>query len=232
MQISRPFILEKKHEETDDVTSLFLRTKTPEPFVFTAGQYVNISPIAGAHGKSYTISSAPGEGLIRITIKRKGKISAALMDLAIESEIALDGPYGYFFPEEEQDSLVYIAGGIGITPFVSMLNHAAKQGIPCNATLLYSNKTKADVVFREELEKLTTTDKSLSVVHFLTRSKETAVIPVEYKRIDAKLLKKHIGGSKNKWYYICGPIQFVTDIWNMLRGMNIPEDHIFTESFF
>src|ERR1035437_4020521 len=109
-QNNREFILVNKKNEAESITSLFFKTAYDLDYDYLAGQYVNIKPLSdSSHSKSYTISSYPYEKLVCLTIKRIGNTSSALIDFPIGGRLIFDGPYGNFYPGEDNNGLVMIA---------------------------------------------------------------------------------------------------------------------------
>lgn len=232
MQNNIEFILIKKQDELNGVVSLYFKTVIGLKYEFKSGQYVDIKPesITG-HGKSYTISSAPSEDLVRITIKRKGAVSSAIIDLNIGEKIFFEGPYGVFYPEETMKSVVMLAGGIGITPFFSVIKDKIESSDKTNFTLLYSNKTKSDIVFNDDLSQMEKDNANLKIVHCITQ--ESVVDGLcEKSRINQEIVNKYAPASDDRHYYICGSISFVSDMWRLVKSVGVPEDNIYTESFY
>lgn len=230
---NREFILIDKKNEADNVTSLYFKTVDGLVFSFKPGQYINVKPrsISG-HGKSYTISSSPSEKLLCLTIKRKGTVSSALIDMAIGEKITFDGPYGFFYPEDYEQDVVMIAGGIGSTPFYSVIKAKVADSISGKVHFFYSNKTLSDVTFFDDFNKIAKENKWLNIIHCLTQDKTKYSAVKEYSRIDKKMLKKHLVSLGEKKYFICGSIAFVNDLWKLLKNEGVLEENIFTESFF
>jgi ferredoxin-NADP reductase len=230
---NREFVLISKKNEAENITALSFRPVDNLDYKFIPGQYVNIKPqtISG-HGKSYTISSLPTEKNIVITIKRKGEVSSAILDTSIGDKLFFDGPYGYFYPEGNSGDLVMLAGGIGITPFYSIIKDRLKSKSKNNIILFYSNKTLKETPFLAELKNLEKDNLSLKVVNVLTQEDIKNPLIQEYSRINEKMLKKYINIFEDKRYYICGSIQFVNAMWKLLKAIGVSEDLIFTESFY
>lgn len=231
-QNNREFIFVNKRIEANDVTSLFFKTADGLPYEYKAGQYINVRPVSiSGHGKSYTISSSPSEELLCLTVKRKGTVSSALIDLKVEEKIIFDGPYGFFYPEDYNNDIVMIASGIGITPFFSVIKDRVEKVKTSNMYLYYSNKKLEDITFFDELNKMCNDNQWLKIIYTLTQDKTKYLLIDEYQRLDKKLFKKYTSLS-NKKYYICGSISFVNDMWKLLKSEGILEENIFTESFF
>jgi len=229
MQNNTEFVLVKKESESSDVTSLFFKTAGGEKYEFLAGQYVDIvPPNIDGHGKSYTISSSPNDELVRITIKRQGAVSSALIEMGVGQKVSFEGPYGVFYPEENMKDVVMLAGGIGITPFVSVIKDHHDSKKDTKFILLYSNKTKSDATFAKKLTEIENNNNNLKTIYFTTQDKTGD----ENSRISADLVQKHVPDIQDKKFYICGSISFVRDVWKMLKSVEVPEENIYTESFY
>lgn len=229
----REFVLVDKKPEAANVTSLFFKPTDGPGYDYRPGQYVDIKPSSVyGHGKSYTISSIPSDELVSLTIKKSGTISSAMLDMQINDKVIFDGPHGNFYPENSTDNIVMLAGGIGVTPFFSIINNMIKSGSGTKITLIYSNKTKDDITFFDSLNKLACSSPNLEIVYCLTQEKMTDPNINEFKRIDTDIINRYAPYLKNTNYYICGSIKFTSDMWRTLKSMNIDEDDIFTEAFF
>lgn len=229
----REFVLVNKKDEAENIVSLFFKPVDNLEYKFIPGQYVNIKPSSiSLHGKSYTISSIPGEEYVCLTIKRKGEVSSAIIDLEGGEKLFFDGPYGYFYPEKNSGDLVMLAGGIGVTTFYSIIKDRLKSNIRNNITVFYSNKTLKSTPFLNELKNLEKNNLSLKVINILTQENTKNPLIQEYSRINEKILKKYLGLLENKNYYICGSIQFVNAMWKLLKEAGVSEELIFTESFY
>lgn len=227
------FILVDKKEEASDVISLFFKTVDNSKYEFIPGQYVGVKPpFVKGHGKCYTISSIPSEKAVSLTIKRKGEVSSALIDMCVGDKVTFDGPYGNFYPEESMSDVVMIAGGIGVTPFYSAIKSKLESDIKTKITLIYSNKTKNDIVFYDSLNELSKDNPLLDIIYCLTQEKTNDPLINEYVRIDNDMLNRYVAPNKNRCYYICGSISFVDSIWKALKEIGVLEDAIFTESFY
>lgn len=229
----REFVLVDKKPEATDVVSLLFKPVDNLNYDFIPGQYIDATPpsILG-HGKSYTISSIPSDKLITLTIKKSGNTSSAMIDMPIGSTTVFDGPYGNFYPDKKMDSIVMIAGGIGITPFFSIIKNMIESGDNAKITLIYCNKTKKDITFFDRLNSLMDDNPSLKVIFCLTQEKVTDLTINENGRIDETIISKYISRLKDSNYYICGSIGFVGNMWQTLKSMSVNEDDIFTEAFF
>lgn len=228
------FILVDKTQESDNVFSLFFQNVEGSKYEFISGQYVDARPAhVKGHGKCYTISSIPSDEFVSLTIKKKGEMSSALTDMIVGDKAIFNGPYGNFCANQNGiGDIVMIAGGIGITPFYSFIRNALNSGSNTKLTLIYSNKTKNDIVFYDNLNELSKSNSLLEVVYCLTQEKTTDPLVNEYTRIDEDILNRYAMPNKDKSYYICGSIGFVDSIWKALKEIGVLEESIFTESFY
>ncbi|MHB9019689.1 MAG: ferredoxin--NADP reductase [Minisyncoccota bacterium] len=230
---NREFILVSKKDEAENIVSLFFKSVDGLDFNFIAGQYVSVRVLSIAgHSKCYTISSSPNKKLICLTVKKQGVFSSALIDLKIGDKAFFEGPYGRFYPEENCEDMVFIAGGIGVTPFFSIIKDRFNSNKKPKISLLYSNKNISGIAFFDELNELAKNKVINNLVYFLTQEKNKQPLIKEYARINKELIKKHLGYLEKRNYYICGSIQFVNTIWKDLKESGVPEENIFTESFY
>lgn len=226
------FIVVDIKKETDDTVTIFL-SSAGEKLSYRAGQYVALyfDEKESSQGKFYTISSSPAEKYVALSVKKIGQFSSLIHDLKVNDTIFLSGPFGYFYPETEENSLVFLAAGIGVTPFLSIVKDYADRDIKREIDLYYTNKTLKDIAFFQEVNKLA--KKCILRIHYyLTRDTTKHELISGYERIKAVDIKRDLGALNKRDYYICGPISFVTDMRKQLLALKVKEKNIFTESFF
>lgn len=229
------FILKEKIKEANDIITLKFLPLKGKIFSFRAGQFIIIKLInheLSNLSRAYTISSSPHENFLSITVKKIGKISEALHNLKIGDKVELSDPQGFFYPQDNTKDLIFLAGGIGISPFYSIIKDHLQKNLNKKIHLFYSNKTKNDIAFFEELEKLSSTSNNLKIIYFLTKEKIKHSRIKEFKRISSIKLKKYLTDLNKKHYLICGPVGFVNDIWKELKKNGVKEENIFTEAFY
>ncbi|HEX3873396.1 MAG TPA: ferredoxin reductase [Solirubrobacteraceae bacterium] len=203
-----------------------------------AGQHVDVRLTAedGYQAqRSYSIASAPADGRLVLTIERldDGEVSPYLTDeLRAGDELELRGPIGGYFVWEQSmgGPLFLIGGGSGIVPLQSMLRHHRATGSDAPLRLLYSARSRADMLYRDELARLTDEDE---VDISLTLTRESPDGWEGYRRrIDADLLDA-VGWrpQTRPLIYICGPNGFVETAANILVDLGHPPDRIRTERF-
>lgn len=223
-------------QEAEDVVTLRFKVDGDVPFSFVAGQYVILYPEGRSEpgGKAYTISSTPDDELIAITVKKIGKFSTALHELSVGAAVMMEGPMGSFFPEDQTREIVFLAAGIGITPFMSVIRAYEKGNILAQKKifLFYSSKTKEDIVFFDELNAVSEKNGALSVFHYVTRQRSNDKHIQEFRRIDIGSIRKKLRHLEGKDYFICGPIKFVADIRRALLDGGVDALNVHTEAFY
>ena len=226
------YVVQKNIPEAPGVCTLqlLLLGGTVPPFV--PGQFITVyAPNLGTpEGKAYSISSAPHEPTLDITVKEMGKFSRYLCSRKTGDEIQGSLPYGYFYSESNTSTLVMVAAGIGVAPFKSMLLSAVRNHPGRPVALFCSNRTAQDIIFKKTLDELQSAHANLRVFHFLTR--EDAAAPMQSGRIRAHRILAQLKNEKNLEFMLCGSIAFVRDLWRDLRAAGITEDAIYTEAFF
>jgi nitric oxide dioxygenase len=231
------FVLKEKIRETNDVLTLKFSPLKGSVFSFRPGQFVLFSFLDNrANGKirAYSISSCPQDKFLALTVKKLGVFSSALHKLKVGEKIKISPPQGNFFPEESMENLVFLAGGIGITPFYSIIKDWARRNLLSQnkITLFYSNRTKREIVFFRELNKIADQRPNFKTIYLLTREKSRDEKIREFSRLNIKTIKKYLKILKGKYFFICGPIEFVNDLWKGLKKAGVKEDSIKTEVFY
>ncbi|GGJ44426.1 FAD-binding oxidoreductase [Neoroseomonas lacus] len=207
------------------------------PFRFLAGQYVTLDlPVAGdTIARSYSISSAPGErGYFEIAVKQEehGLGSKVLhRELAVGEALRLCAPFGTFTldaaGEAEAERLLLIAGGVGITPIMSMLAALAERGDTRPITLLASFRSESDILFAAEIDAARTRLPGLEARIVLTAP--DAAWRGERGRIDAATLRPYVSGATRA--HLCGPPAMMQAMIAALHACGLPRQATRTEAF-
>jgi len=233
MEGNNIFILNERIDRAPNVITIrFLPTEAMPAFI--PGQFVNIYFLddrCGGQGKPYSISSSPKDAFVDITVKKIGKFSSALHDLKIGEQVAMSAPEGYFYPEDRSEDIVFLAGGIGIAPFYSIISDLFEKKQKRDVFLFYSNKTRNDISFSAELNALEKKWDRLKIIYVLTRQ-PAPFVGCESKRIDADMIKKYARALDGKYYFICGSIGFVKDLWKELKKSGVKNENIKLESLY
>lgn len=205
-------IIESITDRADAKTFLLKKEDGSPAAFFRAGQYVSV--LLNINGslvtRPYSICSSPAlarEGKLEITVKSNpGGFAAEYMlnDLAVGDKLTVSGAEGNFFYEELRDSknVIAVAGGSGITPFLSMAK-AVSDGIEdFNLTIIYGNRTKDGILFKKELDKLCKQCPAIKTVYVLSDEKARGY---EKGFVTAELIKKYAPADGDYSVFICGP---------------------------
>jgi ferredoxin-NADP reductase len=224
---------------TPSVKSFFFRLQ--DRFSFTAGQHMDVrltAPDGYQAQRSYSIASSPeATDCIELAIERlqDGEVSPFFHDtVAVGDEIELRGPIGGHFMWSVDDGgpLLLVGGGSGVVPLACMLRHRAARSSTVPATLVYSARTAADLIFADELVTLDARRDGFTFIPTLTR--ETRPSPgFRVGRIDAALLADALQGSPAppKTVFVCGANAFVETAANALLGLGVAPAIIRTERY-
>jgi ferredoxin-NADP reductase len=211
------------------------------PFSFKAGQHAEVrltAPDGYRAQRSYSISSAPeNPGTIDLTIERldDGEVSPFFHEVAeVGDEIELRGPLGGHFVWSVGDGgpLLLVGGGSGVAPLMSMLRHRAAQGSALPALLLFSARTREEIIFGDELLELNNRQDGFRVVFTLTR--ETAPRSGDYaRRVDAAMMADILAmlPAAPKHVFVCGSNPFVEAAADGAIAAGIPPETIRTERY-
>ena len=224
-------------QETPRVASLYLHV--PDWQGHLAGQHVDVRLTAEdgyVAERSYSIASAPEDPRLALTVERldDGEVSPYLVgELRVGDRLELRGPIGGFFvwSADDQQPLFLVGGGSGVVPLMAMLRHRARAANKRPAHLLYSSRTLADVIYRQELDRLAAAGDGLSVFHTLTREKPAGWTGYT-RRVDQSMIQEVAWPVREMpATFICGPTTFVEAAASLLVAMGYDPRSIKTERF-
>jgi predicted ferric reductase len=231
----KPYLVEEVIPQRGNVWTLALRSRGHEGMQFQPGQFawitLDISPFRMREHPFSMSSSAVRPERLEFGIKALGDFTNKIKDVKPGTKAYLDGPYGVFTSDRYWDSagFVLIAGGIGITPMMSMLVTAADRQDDRPFLLIYASKTWSDVTFREELDNLKT-KLDLTIIHVLKEPPENWEGETGY--VDRELLEKYIPlhrGSRN--YFICAIPVMMDAVEVALHKLKVPITNIHMEHY-
>ena len=234
----RPFqVTQVAHESHNVLTITMAPSAGVPPISFNPGQFQFLTFFARgcrAEEHPFTISSSPAvAGSHSATIKESGDFTATIGHLSPGDRVAVQGPFGRFSYVLRPDAhdLVFIAGGIGITPLMSMLRDMRDEGVAKSVTLFYANRTEADIVFRKELEAMEGgKPPCLKVVHILSHA--SSAWAGARGRLGIDTIRRHVVDlTPEKDFYVCGPPSMMEAIMGELIDAGVPAGQIFAERF-
>lgn len=210
-------------DETPD-TKTFIFNK-PSDLNFKPGEHTMISIPGIETKKPFTFSSAPEDNFIGITIKLNGEFTEKLFEKQIGDSLELTSSAGdgLKFKDTYSESLLLLATGSGVTPFMSLIRHLNHVGINKDVTLIYGNKTSSDIIFKDELANLPSNFKVINVI-----SREDSKFQ---GRISADLILSQVPDLNKRRWVICGMAPFVISMVDLARKY-VDEDKIMTEMWY
>ncbi|NEQ34378.1 MAG: oxidoreductase [Leptolyngbya sp. SIO4C5] len=235
MMTKRPYLVEEIVPQRGNVWTLAVRPRGHDGFRFHPGQFawitLDISPFRMREHPFSMSSSGDHPERLEFTIKALGDFTQTIKDVEPGTKAYLDGPYGVFTSDLYWDSagFVLIAGGIGITPIMSMLITAAERKDDRPFLLIYANKGWEDITFREELETLVDS-LDLAIVHVLREPPEDWTGETGY--VNKDLLQEYIPihrGSRH--YFICAAPVMMEQVEAALHDLQVPPTNVHMEHF-
>jgi ferredoxin-NADP reductase len=249
-------------KRTNEIASgtLAVHIEKPDGFSFEAGQFIEAALIdppetdAEGNSRAFTLASAPyEEELVFATRLRDTAFKRVLKNMPAGRELNLDGPFGSFtLHRDGSRPAVFLAGGIGITPFRSILLEATKGALPHRLFLFYSNRRPEDAAFLEEFQELEKQNSRFTLIATMTDMQHSSrswadnrgpidkdmierragpmTSPVHYI-IDKDRIEREACPMTSPIYYIAGPPGMVRAMQGMLRTSGVAADSIRAEEF-
>ncbi|MBI5044977.1 MAG: FAD-dependent oxidoreductase [Candidatus Levybacteria bacterium] len=240
-------------QELKNITTIFIKKekvahetysfyfKKPARFSYVAGQCMKIT-LQDVRGDNrgprrfFTISSSPLDEELMITtkiIKKPSMFKQRLFSLEQGNEVTIFGPMGTFFlPDESNHPLIFLAGGIGVTPFHSMITYATSINYPTQIYLFASFSSVEEAVFYKDFVRLSKENLFVKIIYTITHpGKSREKWQGEVGRISPGMIKKYIPEFKNYHLYICGPEKMVDEMFEMMKSVEITQGKIRKEQF-
>lgn len=226
-------------QESADIRSLVLAPEAGVAPDFAAGQHLPIR-ITTAAGetllRTYSLSSAPSDGQLRISVKAQGVVSRHLHEqVQVGDVLDVRPPLGSFTLNSDTDRpLVLIGAGIGITPLLSMLREQVALGQGRRIHFFQGARTLADLPFQAELRELVQRAGGLLKIHRALSAPEADALPgrdyEQQGRIELAQIKSVLSFDDYD-FYLCGPAAFTQAIYDGLRDLNVADTRIHAEAF-
>lgn len=212
---------------------------TRERLDYIAGQFAYFK-LEGVTGdpkgpiRHFTIASSPTEGdyILISTRIRNMPYKQKLSSLAEGTKIMAWGPEGEFVLKEDSPA-IFLSGGIGVTPFRTMMKYATDKNLPTKIVMFDSNRNEQNILYRKEFDEWAAKNKNLRIIYAVSDD-----IPPgwtgEKGRIDKELIKRHVHGSvlSESIFYICGPPGMLKSMQEILqKDLQIPKERIKVEEF-
>lgn len=213
----------------------------PSGFRHQAGQSLLLTlvnpPETDGEGNSrtFTVASAPHEPELMIATRmRDTAFKRVLKTAPIGTTVSIDGPNGELVVHDDTArAAVFLAGGIGITPFLAMVRHAAKERLPHRLYLFYANRRPEDAAFLAELQKLEQSNPNYRLIAIMGEPEKSAQRwSGETGFIRRELLERHLADITSPLYYFAGPPSMTMAMQKMLRDIGIDEQAMRYEEFY
>ena len=219
--------------------TMTFRFAKPAEWTYRAGQFIDITlldpPETDAEGnmRGFSISSAPSEDVIMVTTRlRDTAFKRVLQAMPLGTPAKIEGPFGDLRLHHAVRPAVVLTGGIGITPFRSILiETVCSGGLSYPVFLFYANRRPEDAAFLDELGELAALDTNLTFIPTMSGLGGANSWTGERGRIDAWMLGRHLAGVTDAIYYLTGPPALVQGLRKLLLAGGIDEDDIRTEEF-
>lgn len=245
----RDFTVAKKVIESEVITSFYLQPKDGKGIpTFTPGQYISIRvKIAGeeyTHIRQYSLSDSPEKEYYRISVKKEtstsehipnGKVSTYLHDAIQEGDtLEVTAPAGDFVLDvESTEPVVFLSGGVGITPMISMLNTIASNQPHRKVTFIHAAINSTTHAMHGHVKELSSQSDNIEYYLCYEKPTEKDLLNKEYTKegyVDLAWIDSVVQ-DKNASFYFCGPIPFMKTVNNALKDLGISSDKIHFEFF-
>jgi ferredoxin-NADP reductase len=236
------FLVKLKGRQEVAENTMAFRFEKPPGWTFKAGQYLEMSlpnppeTDAEGNGRAFSIASAPHEETLMVATRmRDTAFKRVLRNLPLESTVKVDGPFGNLtLHNKASRPAVLLAGGIGITPFRSIVFSAAKDKLSHRIFLFYSNRRPEDAAFLEELQALERSNRNYQFIPTMTEPEKSA-LPWGGKTgyINWQMITEGLQDAalRAPIYYIAGPPGMVHAFQTMLQGAGVDDDDVRAEEF-
>jgi ferredoxin-NADP reductase len=220
-------------------STISLTFSRPPGFTFRAGQTIdlyipNMSLMDSlGNSRTFSLASAPEDEELMVTIRiRQTAFKQAAKDLEPGEELSIDGPFGSFHLHKDASrTAVFLAGGIGITPFRSIVRHAVHAALPHRMILFYSNRRPQDAAFLAEITELAAAHPNLTFVPTMTSDSFLPGWDGLRGRINGDMIRKHVPDIPGSTYYVAGPFKFNLTMRDLLNEIGADDDLIKTDEF-
>ncbi len=235
-QEGRYTVSEVIHEATNTWTLVLTAENGHRIPSHLPGQFAFIKMLDGygtGEEHPFTIASSPEQEDLVFTIRHSGDFTNRIHELRIGAKVLVNGPFGRFSANlyAEERELVFIAGGVGITPFLSMIRSMHRTTSWRTVTVLYACRTEAEILMNEELVAMEKSAQGrLRLVHILS-SPDKSWQGLR-GHISGHLIQQHVSGhSRERGFYICGPPRMMEDVEKDLEQMGVSAQRIHSEKF-
>ena len=234
--IKKPYVLESVEKLTPDVARFRFRAQDGAAVDFTPGMFAMLAwrnPETGEEiARAYSISSVPGVDYFEFIVTLiHGKLTGKLEAAKPGDVYYVSGPYGMFKIDAEAGrKLLFLAGGSGIVPFISMMKWVKSKGESVDANVIYSIRFPCEVICKDELQQFVE-NAGMKLAITVTRPAEGDGWTGQTGRINADIVKKYAPDFLERTCFICGPMAFVNALKEVLNGLGVKDSEIKAETW-
>lgn len=229
-----------RHKRVAEDTMAFYFSK-PAGYTYRAGQSARVALIdppetdRKGNSRTFNLASAPDDAELMIATRLRGSTFKHMLQTAPAGTVCSIGEASGTLVLHKKDPsrpAVFLAGGIGITPFLSILRHAAHAALPHPIYLFYSNRRPELAAFMPELQAVQQSNTNCHVIATMTAADGSTEWSGERGRIGRELLERHLPDLAAPMYYLAGPPAMTTAMLDMLQDNGVPDDAIKSADFY
>lgn len=231
------YTVQKVWRTTPNIVAMNVVPESGQVFDFKAGQFVMLRLLNpdGSFWRQlpFSICTPPGEKTyLQLAWKIFGQFTQRAAALKEGDRVEIAGPFGVFtIDETTMTNIAFLSGGIGITPFLSMMRDATERKLPIKMMLLDANHTKVDIAFFQEIQELASKNPNVSVLFIIGSGELPERVQCAEGRINMAMLEKYCGNFSATWYFLCGPPAFMDAMMECLLSKGVPKERIRKEIF-
>jgi predicted ferric reductase len=209
------------------VLDIYLKPDGKRKLSHNPGQFIYVSfknPALAKEKHPYTISSEPSSDYLRISVKSLGDYTSTLKNLKVDDGATVFGPYGSFGEKSivQKKPQIWIAGGIGITPFLSLLQHHIKNNSAAAITMFYCTKNQQEAVYLQDMMQLVSTSSNIKIVPFYSELQSY---------LNVEKIGQVVSAFRDSNIFLCGPAPMMHGLADQLNKAGVNSRNIVFEDF-
>jgi predicted ferric reductase len=231
---NHPFKVSAVRQESHDTWTVEFDGPKPR---YLPGQFMFVNLVRNgtvSESHPFTISSSPTADIMSITPKAIGDFTSTIRHTAIGDQAYIEAPFGVFsYTNSDAQRLAFIAGGIGITPFLSMLRHMRDTNTKRDVVLIWGNKTEDDIMFVDELRDMVRSFDKFTMHHVLSHGEweGKSGLSGDTGFVDGDKVRQYLGTPTDYEIYVCGPPIMMTKLIPAIKSLGVPPGQIRSERF-
>jgi len=231
MITKKPYLISEIIKETPEVSIFRFKAQDNSTLGFDAGMFVMLyykNPETGEEiGRAFSLASKPDDQYLEFAISMiHGRFTSKLDTAKVGDIYYVTGPHGQFkYDPNQNKKVLFVAGGTGVAPFLSMLRLIEEKKLDTDIKLLYSMRFTTETIRKDELEGY---KKSLKfeMTRSVTREQNVPEWDGEYGHVDAAMISRHVADPKERTCYVCGPLKFTKAIEAALVELGVDKANI------